>query len=115
LAKAFKDFKYLTFDVVGTLIDFEGGLKGCLTEIGARSWYRPMDGEAALTLYRQARYMPECRPVSGRSCPGLPADRAGARPATERGYGERLRDSAKTWKGLSDSAEPWRALPNAIA
>ena len=34
MVKNLSDFKYLTFDVVGTLIDFEGGLKASLTEIG---------------------------------------------------------------------------------
>jgi putative hydrolase of the HAD superfamily len=104
LTKKLGDFKYLTFDVVGTLIDFEGGINGCLAEIADEAGVT-VDGETALKLYRQARYAPD----AGRFpddlvrvyeviAPelGLPA---------ERRYGERLRDSAKSWKGFADSAE----------
>jgi putative hydrolase of the HAD superfamily len=56
--KTFEDFKYLTFDVVGTLIDFEGGLKESLVEIAVETGVT-FDEEAALTLYRKARYEPD--------------------------------------------------------
>ena len=55
--KPLTEFKYLTFDVVGTLIDFEGAIKAGLAEIAARSGI-PVDGEAALVVYRDARYEP---------------------------------------------------------
>ena len=58
MAKSFGDFRYMTFDVVGTLIDFEGGLVDCLAAI-ARETGVPFDGEEALSLYRAARYMPD--------------------------------------------------------
>src|SRR4051794_35713319 len=58
LARGFSEFKYISFDVVGTLIDFEGGIKTCLAEIAAEAGVS-IDGEAALSLYRQARYMPD--------------------------------------------------------
>ncbi|TIO18252.1 MAG: hydrolase, partial [Mesorhizobium sp.] len=29
MARGFSEFKYMTFDVVGTLIDFEGGITTC--------------------------------------------------------------------------------------
>ncbi|TIV95756.1 MAG: hydrolase, partial [Mesorhizobium sp.] len=37
MAKAFSQFKYMTFDVVGTLIDFEGGITACLAGIAAEA------------------------------------------------------------------------------
>ncbi|MGO8219952.1 HAD family hydrolase, partial [Rhizobium ruizarguesonis] len=35
MSKSRSEFKYMTFDVVGTLIDFEGGLKTGFAEIAA--------------------------------------------------------------------------------
>ncbi|MCA0421291.1 MAG: HAD family hydrolase, partial [Proteobacteria bacterium] len=58
MAKSIGDFRYMTFDVVGTLIDFEGGLVGSLADI-AREAGVAFDGEEALNLYRAARYMPD--------------------------------------------------------
>ncbi|RMC35286.1 HAD-IA family hydrolase [Paracoccus alkanivorans] len=48
-------FSYVSFDVVGTLIDFEGAIKNGLARI-ARQAGVDIDGEAALTVYRNARY-----------------------------------------------------------
>lgn len=48
-------FSYVTFDVVGTLIDFEGAIKKGLSEIAAKEGVE-LDGEAALSVYRDARY-----------------------------------------------------------
>ncbi|MBO9135114.1 HAD-IA family hydrolase [Rhizobium sp. B230/85] len=109
MEKAFGSFKYLTFDVVGTLIDFEGGLVGCLQEIAAENG-KSVDGETALSLYRNARYMPDVGLFPDdlvrvyiviAPALGLPAD---AR------YGERLRDSAKSWKAFPDSADAMARL-----
>ncbi|MGY2049719.1 HAD-IA family hydrolase [Methylobacterium sp. JK268] len=103
MAQPLNAYRYLTFDVVGTLIDFEGGIKDCLTGIAAETGTN-VDGEEALSLYRAARYAPEAglfpddlARVYLAIAPalGLPADPA---------YGERLRDSAKTWKAFPDSA-----------
>ncbi|WP_292306630.1 2'-5' RNA ligase family protein [Mesorhizobium sp.] len=58
MARGFSEFKYMTFDVVGTLIDFEGGITTCLAGIAAEAGVS-IDGEEALALYRQARYMPD--------------------------------------------------------
>ncbi|OHV81949.1 HAD-IA family hydrolase [Ensifer sp. LCM 4579] len=102
--KSLPEFKYMSFDVVGTLIDFEGGLKDCLAGIAAETGV-DMDGEEALTLYRAARYSEDADlfpddlvRVYLEIAPklGLPADRS---------YGERLRDSARNWKGFADSAD----------
>lgn len=93
----------MTFDVVGTLIDFEGGLKDCLAGIAAEAGVA-IDGEEALILYRAARYAEDADlfpddlvRVYLQIAPklGLPA---------EQKYGERLRDSARNWKAFADSA-----------
>jgi putative hydrolase of the HAD superfamily len=103
MAKSLSDFKYLTFDVVGTLIDFEGGLKASLTEIGKSAGVE-IDGEEALALYRRARYSDDAglfpddlMRVYLAIAPklGLPAERAN---------GEKLRDDARQWKAFPDSA-----------
>lgn len=103
MARGFSEFKYMTFDVVGTLIDFEGGITTCLAGIAADAGVS-FDGEAALALYRQARYMPaaglfpdDLSRVYMAIAPqlGLPA---------EEKYGARLRDSASAWQGFPDSA-----------
>ncbi|WP_370868962.1 HAD-IA family hydrolase [Ectorhizobium quercum] len=92
----------MTFDVVGTLIDFESGLSGCLAEIAAEAGVT-IDAEEALALYRAARYSDatdlfpdDLVRVYTIIAPqlGLPAEKA---------YGERLRDSARNWKGFADS------------
>lgn len=104
MAKELKDFKYLTFDVVGTLIDFEGGLKRSLADIGKEHGVA-IDGEEALSLYRQARYTPhsdlfpdDLVRVYLAIAPqlGLPA---------EKKYGEKLRDDARQWKAFPDSVQ----------
>lgn len=50
-------FSYVTFDVVGTLIDFEGAIKNALAEIATLEDGK-IDGEEALCVYRDARYEP---------------------------------------------------------
>ncbi len=109
MTRPLADFKYLSFDVVGTLIDFEGGIKECLAQIAAESGVS-IDGEAALTFYRSARYADDAGlfpddlvRVYLAIAPelGLPAEKI---------LGERLRDSAKTWKAFPDSAEALATL-----
>jgi putative hydrolase of the HAD superfamily len=56
--KPLSAFKYVTFDVVGTLIDFEAAIIGGLQSIAAAEG-KTIDGEAALKVYRDARYEPE--------------------------------------------------------
>ncbi|WP_298957602.1 HAD-IA family hydrolase [uncultured Methylobacterium sp.] len=102
MARPLNEYRYLTFDVVGTLIDFEGGLTNCLAAIAAEAG-TTVDGEAALALYRAARTTPEAglfpddlvrvyRVIAPEL--GLPAGDA---------HGERLRDSARTWAPFPDS------------
>jgi len=109
LPKSLKSFRYLSFDVVGTLIDFEAGLTDCLAGIAAEAGVA-FDGEAALALYRAARYEPEAlrfpddlARVYGRIAPrlGLPQDPA---------LGVRLRESARSWKAFPDSAAALASL-----
>ena len=57
-SKPLNRFQYVTFDVVGTLIDFEDAIKGGLAKIAAQNNIE-LDDEAALAVYRQARYEPE--------------------------------------------------------
>ncbi|TAU91746.1 HAD family hydrolase (plasmid) [Rhizobium leguminosarum] len=109
MSKSLSEFKYMSFDVVGTLIDFEGGLKTCFAEIAAEVG-STVDGEQALGLYRAARYSKDADlfpddlvRVYLAIAPklGLPADQK---------YGERLRNSAKGWKGFADSAAALASL-----
>lgn len=104
MAKPLSAYRYMTFDVVGTLIDFEGGITRCLAEIAAEAGVT-VDGEKALALYRDARRAPEAglfpddlvrvyRSVA--PALGLPDDES---------LGERLRDSAEHWPAFPDSAE----------
>ncbi len=102
-AKPLSQFKYMSFDVVGTLIDFESGLTGALAAIAAENGvaFAP---ERALDLYRAARYMPgvghfpdDLVRVYQVIAPelGLPADDAHAR---------RLRDAVPGWQPFADAA-----------
>ena len=109
LSKSLREFKFMSFDVVGTLIDFEGGLTSCLNEIAAEAGVT-IDGEEALNLYRAARYSEDAGlfpddlvRVYNAIAPilSLPVDAS---------CGERLRDSAKTWKAFPDSAEAMARL-----
>ncbi len=102
MPRALTEFKYLTFDVVGTLIDFEQGLTHCLADIAQEAGHS-FDAEAALTLYRAARYEPEAglfpddlARVYTRIAPrlGLPQDAALAR---------RLCASVPSWPAFPDS------------
>lgn len=56
--KPLDTFEYVTFDVVGTLIDFEGSIIEGLREIATAEGVQ-VDGETALALYREARYAPD--------------------------------------------------------
>ncbi|WP_373424618.1 HAD-IA family hydrolase [Mesorhizobium sp. SARCC-RB16n] len=93
----------MTFDVVGTLIDFEGGIMTCLAGIAAEAGVS-IDSEEALVLYRQARYMPDAGlfPDDLVRVYSIISPRLGL--PTEEKYGVRLRDSASIWKDFPDSA-----------
>jgi putative hydrolase of the HAD superfamily len=109
LARGFRAFKYMTFDVVGTLIDFEGGITNGLAGIAAEAGVS-IDGEEALTLYRGARYMDD----AGLFPDDLVRVYMTIAPAlglpVEQRYGVRLRDSVHRWKGFPDSAAALASL-----
>jgi putative hydrolase of the HAD superfamily len=102
-------FKYLTFDVVGTLIDFEGAIKDGLAAVSARSGI-PIDGEAALTVYRNARYEPGALrfPDDLGRCYGRIAE-AYTLPDTE-AYRQLMIDAVGEAKPFPDSAEAMARL-----
>ncbi|KAA3515277.1 HAD-IA family hydrolase [Agrobacterium rosae] len=104
MPKSLADFKYLSFDVVGTLIDFESGLTTCLKQIGEEQGVT-IDSEAALTLYRKARYLPDVGLFPDDLVRVYLVIAPDLRLPSERGLGERLRDSAKSWKAFPDSTQ----------
>lgn len=103
MTRPLDSFRYLTFDVVGTLIDFEGGLVDCLQAI-ARESGTTLDGEAALGLYRAARYMPEVGrfPDDLARVYGVIAPQLGLPEGAT--YAARLRNSVAGWRPFPDSA-----------
>jgi len=108
-AKPLSSFRYLSFDVVGTLIDFEAGLVAGLRGIAAEDGV-DLDGEAALTLYRTARYAPDAlrfpddlARVYVQIAPGL-----GLRP--DPALGARLRDGVAGWAPFADSVAALASL-----
>ncbi|CAO3409287.1 HAD-IA family hydrolase [Azospirillum largimobile] len=104
MPKSLLSFKYLTFDVVGTLIDFEAGMTGCLAAIAAEAG-TTVDGEAALALYREARGDGDAGlfPDDMVRVYSIIAPKLGLPAGTQ--YGERLRDSAASWTGFPDSRD----------
>jgi putative hydrolase of the HAD superfamily len=109
VSKSLSEFKYMTFDVVGTLIDFEGGLKACLAEIATEAGTE-INGEQALSLYRAARYSEDADLFPDDLARVYLAIAPKLGLPTEQKYGERLRDSAKSWKGFADSAAALASL-----
>jgi hypothetical protein len=53
-AKKLTEFKVLTFDVVGTLIDFEAGIASYVASVASRTGVS-VEKEAVLAAYRKAR------------------------------------------------------------
>jgi putative hydrolase of the HAD superfamily len=103
-------FKVLTFDVVGTLVDFEGGMIAYIRKISGWS-EAELAGDAILESYRRSRgtHAPEARypedlvRVYGDMARDLDLP---LRP----GLGEGLRDSIKAWPGFPDSAGALKRL-----
>jgi putative hydrolase of the HAD superfamily len=102
LDKGLRTFTYLTFDVVGTLIDFEGGLIGSLAAIAADAG-TSIDGEEVLSLYRAARYSnaTDRFPDDLMRVYGIIAPKLGLPSGAD--FGHRFRVSAETWPAFPDS------------
>jgi putative hydrolase of the HAD superfamily len=103
-------FKVMTFDVVGTLIDFEGGMIAYIRKTSGRSAAELAD-DAILESYRRSRggHAPEARYPEDlvRVYEDMARDlNLPRRP----GLGEGLRDSIKTWPGFPDSAGALKRL-----
>ncbi|TGQ31033.1 MULTISPECIES: HAD-IA family hydrolase [unclassified Mesorhizobium] len=98
------DFKVLTFDVVGTLIDFETGIASYVQGVVERAGLS-VDGETVLTAYRKARAMPGAGlfPDDLVRC-YLEIARALGLPATDEAA-QGLRQSVKDWPAFADSVE----------
>lgn len=104
-------FRYVTFDVVGTLIDFEGAIKAGLDRIAQAEGVQ-VDGEAALAVYRGARYAPGAGlfPDDLGRCYGLIAQHFGL-PDTPQ-YRQSMIDAVGEAEPFADSVEAMRILGN---
>ncbi|KKB63684.1 2-haloalkanoic acid dehalogenase [Robbsia andropogonis] len=96
-----KRFKVLTFDVVGTLIDFERGMLNYLRAVAPDS---KVQDEAFLAAYRQARKRPDtiAYPDDIEHCWHIVAPGLG------------LPDDDATAQGFRDSVSQWPAFPDSI-
>jgi putative hydrolase of the HAD superfamily len=98
----FAAFKVMTFDVVGTLIDFETGMLDYLRKSGAAP--SSVGDDTILDVYRNARGAAETEL--------FPDD-------LERCYGDLVRhagleDRSSLARGFRDSAEFWPAFPDSV-
>ncbi|WP_454725439.1 MULTISPECIES: HAD-IA family hydrolase [Cupriavidus] len=104
---ALRDFKVLTFDVVGTLIDFEGGMLDYFHSAVPGS---PITDEAFLAAYRRARAGDKTMwyPDDLERCWHLMAADLGFPDSDELARG--LRDSVVNWKPFPDSVQALKRL-----
>lgn len=102
-------FAYVSFDVVGTLIDFEGAIKTALAAIAVKEGV-DVDGEAALSVYREARYDDEAGlfPDDLGRCYGRIASALGLADTPE--YRQFLIDSVGEAQPFADSVEAMAQL-----
>ncbi len=100
--------KVLTFDVVGTLIDFEGGVLGYLRQNIPQT--QTIDDDTILKAYRETRPRKASIGYPDNLVQGYEdiAERLGL-PRTK-GLAEGLRDSVRTWSGFPDSAAALKRL-----
>ncbi|WP_300532048.1 HAD-IA family hydrolase [uncultured Mameliella sp.] len=96
-------FRYVSFDVVGTLIDFEGAIKSGLADIASKEGIE-LDGEAALSVYRDARYDAEAQrfPDDLGRCYGRIAAAFGLPDTPD--YRQHMVDAVSDAKPFADSA-----------
>src|ERR1700687_4547150 len=97
-------FKALTFDVVGTLIDFEGGMIDYIRKT-SKAKASALGDDAILEAYRRSRAAPASAryPDDLVHVYGDMARELGLPQGTE--VAEGFRDSIKNWRGFPDSAE----------
>jgi putative hydrolase of the HAD superfamily len=102
-----KRFKVLTFDVVGTLIDFEQGMLNYLHQAVPDT---KVSDEDFLAAYRRARKDPDtlAYPDDLERCWHVVAPQLGLPDSDELARG--LRDSVPQWPAFPDSAEALRRL-----
>lgn len=105
----FGRFKALTFDVVGTLIDFEAGIINHIRSVGGDAAEACTD-EAILGAYREARAMAGAGwfPDDLERCFHLMAGTLGLADNDEFAIG--LRDSVRHWPAFDDSVESLKRL-----
>ena len=96
-----RQFKVMTFDVVGTLIDFEGGMLAYVRKVAPRI---DVSDEAFLGAYRAAR--------KNAGSNWYPDDLERCWHAVAPGLG--LPDSDALARGLRDSVVDWPAFPDAV-
>lgn len=101
------DYKILTFDVVGTLIDFETGIVTCLRPIVDRAGLK-LDDETILASYGKAEE------VEHRRTPGLPFTKMLA-PAYQSMAAELgLPTAADDVDAILNSIPSWPAFPDSV-
>ncbi|TBU95882.1 HAD-IA family hydrolase [Phytopseudomonas dryadis] len=100
---SFKQFKALTFDVVGTLIDFEAGILAHVREVAGDAGQACSDDDI-LKAYREARAREDSGwfPDDLERCYHLMAKELG------------LPDNAAYAKGLAASVKDWPAFPDSV-
>ncbi|MGE0007764.1 MAG: HAD-IA family hydrolase [Parvibaculaceae bacterium] len=104
---ALRDYKILTFDVVGTLIDFEAGVLDYIRPIASRAG-RTMDDEAVLLSYGRAE------DIEHRRTPGLPFPSMLAPIYRTMAKEFGLPAGEAETEGLRLSIPAWPAFPDAV-
>jgi len=106
---SFTSFKVLTFDVVGTLIDFEGGIINYIRRLSGKG-PAELGDDAILEAYRRSRSAAGAGPYP-EDLVRVYRDMADALTLPRgRGAGEGLRDSIKDWPAFPDSVEALKRL-----
>ena len=104
----FAAFKVITFDVVGTLIDFETGMLDYLRKSGAAD--ASISDGMILDVYRVARGAEKTEkfPDDLERCYGELVHHAGLKPGVA--FAQGFRDSAEFWPAFPDSVEALKRL-----
>lgn len=100
--------KVLTFDVVGTLIDFEGGVLSYLRQSVPEA--RSMDDDTILKAYRESRPKKASVRYPDNLVQGYDDVAARLGWPRNKSLGEGFRDSVKAWTGFPDSAAALKRL-----